>query len=56
MISVSVVPGHDESCSGPGGSAATCRVSAAQPPTRASPATVSGMSSATITKNCSTSL
>ena len=36
--------------------AVTFSIEPAQPPTRASPATVSGMSSARITKNCSTSL
>ena len=55
-ISVIEVPGQDESCSGPPGPAVTFSTSPAQPPTRASPAMVSGMSSARITKNCSTSL
>ena len=55
-ISVSVVPGQDESCSGPPGPAVTFSTRPSQPPTRASPATVSGISSARMTKNCSTSL
>ena len=55
-ISVSEVPGQAESSSGSPVAATTFSCSPLQPPTRASPATVSGMSSARMTKNCSTSL
>ncbi len=55
-ISVRVVPGQADSCSGPGGSPLTWALSPSHPPTRASPATVSGISRARMTKNCRTSL
>ncbi len=55
-------PGQDSSCCSAGGAppfpaaAVILSVRPSQPPTRCRPSSVSGVSAATITKNCSTSL